>query len=148
MTRVRTAVVLVVLACLLVLPASASARSPVDAMVAKANHFRAAHGLRPLRLVGSLDQSAGAYSRWMMNRGYFGHLRQIRASRRFRTLGEIIEIHVGRSAKVGLTFRDWLRSPPHRAVLLYRGFRFVGAGFTEGRFRGFRATIWVMHFGR
>jgi uncharacterized protein YkwD len=84
----------------------------------------------------------------MMASGYFGHAATIHASRRFRTVGEVIEIHRGTSAAVGFTFRDWLNSPPHRALLMDPEFRFAGAGFTVGRFHGQPDTIWVMHLGR
>ena len=147
MTRVRTAAVLAALALALVLPAAASA-SAADVMIHKVNAYRSAHGERPLRVAGTLMHSAGSYSGYMMAAGFFGHLSRIRASSRFHTLGEILEIHTGDAAKIGLTFRDWINSPEHRAVILYPSFRWVGAGFTEGRFHGMRATIWVMHFGR
>jgi uncharacterized protein YkwD len=83
----------------------------------------------------------------MMRSGYFGHASRIHASRRFRTLGEIIEIHRG-GAGVGTAFRAWVHSPPHRAVMLMRAFKLAGAGFVSGRFHGYRDTIWTMHFGR
>jgi uncharacterized protein YkwD len=147
MVRVRTAAVLAALALALVLPAAANA-SATNAMIGKINAYRAAHGERPLRVSGSLMHSATSYSEYCMSTGFFGHLSRIRASSRFHTLGEILEIHTGDAAKIALTFRDWINSPEHRAVILYPSFRWVGAGFTEGRFHGLRATIWVMHFGR
>ena len=148
MTRVRTAVALAVLALALVLPAAAATASPTSAMIHKVNAYRAQHGLRPVRSNGSLMHSASAYSGYLMSTGFFGHLSRIRASSRFHTLGEILEIHSGDRAKIALTFRDWINSPEHRAIILMPTFRFVGAGFTEGRFHGVPATIWVMHFGR
>jgi uncharacterized protein YkwD len=147
MFRVRIAAVLAALAVALVVPAAASA-SAADVMIHKVNAYRSAHGERPLRISGSLMHSASSYSGYMMGAGFFGHLSRIRASSRFHTLGEILEIHTGDAAKIALTFRDWINSPEHRAVILYPTFRWVGAGFTEGRFHGVRATIWVMHFGR
>jgi uncharacterized protein YkwD len=42
----------------------------------------------------------------------------------------------------------WLRSPSHRAVILTRSMNLVGAGMVRGRFRGRRATIWVVQTGR
>lgn len=147
MVRTRTAAVLAVLVCLLAIPALATA-SPTTTMIQKVNAFRVEHGLGALRVAGNLDQSASAYSNWMMSNGYFGHLNRIQASGRYHTLGEIIEIHRGARPGIGLTFNDWLNSPEHRAVMLYSDFSYVGAGFTEGTFQGRRSTIWVMHFGR
>jgi uncharacterized protein YkwD len=148
MTYVRTAALLALLACLLVVPAPASATSPDIAMLQKINSFRAKNGLPAVHLSHSLASSAGSYARHMMRSGYFGHATRIHASRRFRSLGEIIEIHRGLRPRPGVAFRSWLSSPPHRSVILMRQFRFAGAGFASGRFHGHRRTIWTMQFGR
>ncbi|MEA2468682.1 MAG: hypothetical protein QOJ57_2808 [Thermoleophilaceae bacterium] len=148
MTRVRTAALMFVLASLLVVPATASATSPQLLMLKKVNAYRAAHGVPKVHLSRSLANSATKYSRHMMRSGYFGHASRIQASRRYRTLGEIIEIHRGLRAGVGTAFRAWVNSPPHRSVMLMSQFKFAGAGFVSGSFRGHRDTIWTMHFGR
>lgn len=149
MTHVRTAALLAVLASLLlVLPATASAQSPELAMLKKVNSFRAAHGVGKVRFSSSLAHSAGGYSRHMMRSGYFGHASRIHASRRYRTLGEIIEIQRGMHAGVSNAFHAWVNSPPHRSVMLMGQFKFAGAGVVSGRFHGHRETIWTMHFGR
>jgi uncharacterized protein YkwD len=148
MTRVRTAALLVLLASLWLVPASANATSPQQLMLEKVNAYRASHGVKRLHLSRSLVRSASSYSRHMMHSGYFGHASSIHASRRFRSLGEIIEIHRGLRAKVSTAFRAWVHSPPHRSVMLMSQFRFAGAGFASGRFHGHRDTIWTMHFGR
>ena len=148
MSRVRIVAALCAFAALLALPSAAPASSPAITMLQKVNAFRAQNGLPPVHLSRSLVHSATAYSRHMMSSGYFGHASRIHASRRFRTVGEVIEIHRGSSANVGLTFSDWVHSGPHRAVMLYRGFRFAGAGYVTGNFHGRRSTIWTMHFGR
>jgi uncharacterized protein YkwD len=148
MTRVRTAALFALLACLLAVPATASATSPQLLMLNKVNAYRAAHGVPRVRLSDSLVRSATSYSRHMMRSGYFGHASRIHASRRFRMLGEIIEIHKGLRAGVGTAFRAWVNSPPHRSVMLMSQFKLAGAGFVSGRFHGHRDTIWTMHFGR
>jgi uncharacterized protein YkwD len=117
-------------------------------MLQKVNAYRAAHGVGKVHLSHSLVRSATSYSRHMMRSGYFGHASRIHASRRYRTLGEIIEIHRGLRAKVSTAFRAWVHSPPHRSVMLMSQFKFAGAGFASGRFHGRRDTIWTMHFGR
>jgi uncharacterized protein YkwD len=148
MFRVRTAALFVLLAALLIVPASATAMSPARAMLKKVNAFRAAHGVGKVRFSRSLSHSASSYSHYMMRRGYFGHASRIHASRRFRTLGEIIEIQRGLSAGVNTAFQAWVHSPPHRSVMLMSQFKLAGAGFVSGRFHGHKDTIWTMHFGR
>ena len=148
MLRVRTAALFVLLAALLVVPASATAMSPARAMLKKVNAYRARHGVPKVRFSPSLARSAYLYSRYQMSHGYFGHSSRIHASRRFRTLGEIIEIQRGMSAGVGEAFSAWIHSPPHRSIILMSTFKFAGAGFVSGNFHGRRDTIWTMHFGR
>jgi uncharacterized protein YkwD len=145
---VRTAALLAVLATLLALPAAASAKPAHLRVLDRVNEIRSNHGLKPLRFASSLSHSARRYSRTMMSRGYFGHSSRIHASRRFRSLGEILEYHRGRRARVGGAVRRWMSSPSHRSVILSSHFRLAGAGATKGRFHGRPATIWVMHFGR
>jgi uncharacterized protein YkwD len=147
MFRARIAALLVALMCLAV-PAAAHATSPAKLMLRKVNSYRSHHGLKKVHFNRSLAHSASAYSRYQMRHGYFGHASRIHASHRFHMLGEIIEIHRGGHAAVGLTLRDWLNSPGHRAIIMNGSFTFAGAGFTKGRFQGRTATIWVMHFGR
>jgi uncharacterized protein YkwD len=148
MTRARTAVLSALLASLLVVPATAAASSPQMLMLQKVNAYRSAHGVGKVHFSRSLQRSATSYSRHMLRSGYFGHASRIHASRRYRTLGEIIELHRGMHAKVRTAFRAWVHSPPHRSVMLMRQFKFAGAGFASGRFNGRRDTLWTMHFGR
>ena len=147
MSRVRTvALLLCMLASALTLPSVASANSKTIRMLQQVNSVRQRAGLPALRFSRSLAHSASHYSRHMMRSGYYGHASRIHASRRFRTLGEILEYQRGR-AKVGYTLRAWLNSPEHRSIIMSHSFSFAGAGYVTGRFHGRRATIWVMHFG-
>jgi uncharacterized protein YkwD len=148
MSRVRTvALLLCVLASALALPAGASANKSVD-MLNAINWVRAQNGLAPVHYSRTLAHSAHRYSRKLMRSGYFGHDSRIHASRRFHSLGEILEYRRGLKPRVRATLRDWMHSPPHRAVILNGSFKYAGAGFTRGRFHGRRSTIWAMHFGR
>jgi uncharacterized protein YkwD len=148
MSRVRTAALLLcMLATALALPAGASANKSID-MLNGVNWVRGQYGLAPVHYSRTLAHSAHGYSRKLMRSGYFGHDSRIHASRRFRTLGEILEYRRGVHPRVRATLRDWMNSPPHRAVILNGTFRYAGAGFTRGRFHGRRSTIWAMHFGR
>jgi uncharacterized protein YkwD len=116
-------------------------------MVAAVNEVRAQHGLPPLGASASLNRSARRYARWMLRADYFGHLDRIRASSRYSMLGENISWHSGLRPRVGRTVRRWMSSPPHRALILHPGFRWLGAGPARGKLGGRRVTAWVLHFG-
>ena len=148
MTRARLLAVLAVFVVAVAVAPVAEARSPSSALIQKVNEARKARGLKPLRVSRSLAHSSKRYANRLMRSGYFGHAGRIQASRRFRRLGEVLEMHGGLRAAPSGAFRSWMNSPGHRAVLLDPGFRYIGAGYSAGRFRGRRATIWVMHFGR
>lgn len=138
-----------VLACgaVLAVPAPAAADGNQQRMLHVLNAVRAQHGLAPFQGSASLHRSASAYARWMLRAEYFGHLSRIRASGRFSRLGEAIAWHSDMRARVSGTVRRWMRSPPHRALILHPGFRWVGAGIARGRLSGRRVTTWVLHFG-
>jgi uncharacterized protein YkwD len=125
----------------------ATASSVEWAMVATVNRARARRGRRPLRGAGGLYWSAQRYAAWMLRRDYFGHLARLRVGGHFRRTGEALAMHTGRRARVRHTVRLWLHSPAHRALLLSRSFRALGAGHAVGVYRGRRATTWVLHFG-
>jgi uncharacterized protein YkwD len=135
-------------ACLLVPAAPASAaRSAEDQMLAKINSYRTQHGLPAVRKSKSLTRSAERYSWKQMRGNYFGHASRIQASSKYRRLGEILAWRRGTRAAVSATFRMWLNSGGHRAVIMDRGFRYAGAGRASGRHRGGKATIWTVQFG-
>ena len=148
MSRIRMLFALVAAICAMAATAAvAQARSPQSLMLSKVNHYRRAHGLGAVHMSHSLMHSAAHYARYMMRHQYFGHAKRIHASSHYRRLGEILEIQRGGS-NVRLAFHTWLRSSPHRAIILDRSFDYAGAGLVHGRFSGRRSTIWVMHFGR
>ena len=117
------------------------------AMVAEVNRVRAQHGLPPFRFSASLRRSAHRYAGWMLRADFFGHQGRIRASRRYRRLGEALSLHRGWRAQVRRTVQRWLRSPGHRSLVLSRGFRHLGAGRARGSYAGGRDTTWVLHLG-
>jgi uncharacterized protein YkwD len=133
----------------LAVPAGASAgeRTPQLRMLAAVNEVRAKHGLGALRGSRSLHRSARSYARYMLRRDYFGHLGRIRASSRFSLLGENLAWHSGRRPGVSRTVRSWMRSAPHRALILHPGFRWLGAGLARGRLGRRGVTAWVLHLG-
>lgn len=138
-----------VLVCgaVLAVPSQAAAHGNQQQMLQALNAVRAQHGLAAFHGSASLHRSASAYARWMLRSEYFGHLSRIRASGRFARLGEALAWHSDRRARVSRTVRGWMHSPPHRALILHPGFRWVGAGMARGRLQGYRATAWVLHFG-
>lgn len=106
------------------------------------NRVRAAHGLPALRQAEPLARGAAAHSRSMVRYGYFGHAHAYRPPG-FQTAGEIIEWHVAPRGKIRLALRLWLASPPHRRLVLSRGFRYVGSGTATGAHR----RVWTVRFG-
>ncbi|HEY1275773.1 MAG TPA: CAP domain-containing protein [Thermoleophilaceae bacterium] len=144
---IRMAAAACALVCVLAAASTATASPAERAMLDRLNEVRQAHGLRALRPSSSLERSAGSYARFILRTGYFGHLARIRASGRFRSLGENLAWHSGRSPRVGFTVRAWMNSPPHRAVILSPLFRWLGAGLARGRLGGRVATVWVLHAG-
>ena len=148
MPRFRMLVLCVLAACLLIPAAPAAAgRSAESQMLSKINSYRSSHGLPKVRRSKSLTRSAERYSWKQMNSGYFGHSNRIQASSKYSRLGEILAWSQGTSARVSNTFRMWLNSGGHRAVIMDRGFRYVGAGRASGNFKGGKATIWTVQFG-
>ena len=118
-----------------------------SSMVRAVNDARADHGLKPLRRAPRLTRSARAYARWMLRADYFGHRRRIRTRARFRRLGETLSLHTGRRPRMRATLRGWLRSPPHRRLILSKQFRWIGAGHARGRMHRRPSTTWVLHLG-
>ena len=135
--------------CILFLAApGAEAQASPSPMVDKINEVRGAHGLHALRYSSSLARSSGRYARQLVRTNRFGHAGRIRASRRFRRLGEILARMPGPTARRLETIDSWLASPGHRAVLLNRSFRYVGGGRAlTGRGAG-ASLIWAVQFGR
>ena len=137
---------------LLSLGATAQAQTAAERaeanMIRAINDVRAKHGLYALRGSSSLASSAGRFSRWLMDKDYFGHLSAIRASSAFATLGEALEWHSGHRFRVRAALARWMGSPGHRAIVLTQSMRWVGTGVTRGRFGARPATIWVLQTGK
>ena len=117
------------------------------AVVRAINRARAAHGLRSLRAHRRLARAADVHTRSMLRSDYFSHgafSRRVRRYVRFRRIGETIAMRSRCSAR-GFV-RMWLNSPPHRAVLLARGFRRVGVGRRKGRLGSSRACLVTADF--
>lgn len=115
--------------------------SAESALLGAINHARARNGAPALRISPALQRAARAHSRAMLRTGTFTHGDWYRRLRRHgargRTLGETIGWGVGSAGSPGAIVRMWLASPPHRATLLDRSFRYVGVGVAVGSFGGF-----------
>jgi uncharacterized protein YkwD len=143
--RVGACCALVALAALAHTPADAAATTP--AMVTKINAYRNANGVPSLRYSPSLGRSSTAFAAHLMATDRFGHDSHIHASSSFSRLGEVLAYYRGWRIVRSAIIRRWLRSSTHRAVLLSRAFRYVGAGRSRGYFGGSRATQMVAQFG-
>jgi uncharacterized protein YkwD len=116
-------------------------------MVHAINSVRSAHGLAALHDSRRLRRSAAARARRMIRHDFFAHPSRLRVPR-FTYVGEVLELHGGKRARVNRTLRSWRRSPGHNGVLLSSRYRRVGAARASGWYRGQKATIWVVRVGR
>jgi uncharacterized protein YkwD len=123
-------------------PASANA-----GLAGQINNWRAANGTHKLRVSHSLSRSATRYARHLIRADRFGHSSRIRASRKFRTLGEVLAYRPGWRKNGAFALRMWSRSSGHRSTLLGGQFRYIGAGRARGRFGRRLVTIWVVQVG-
>jgi uncharacterized protein YkwD len=126
-------------------PASAGA-SPEDALTDAINSARAAAGVAPLTPAGPLERSATRYAHALMRGDAFHHA-PLDVGGRYTRAGETLEFHRGWALEPAQTVRRWLGSPTHRAVLLDRRSRRLGAGRARGRIHGVLSTIWVLRVG-
>jgi uncharacterized protein YkwD len=132
---VKTLIALLVCAGALALaaPAQSAAPTPMEQrLITKINQTRAAHGLRKLRLGPTLQSGSHAWSRHLMRADSFHHSSQLGAG-----TGEILAWGTCSWFTPLRAVRMWLNSPSHRALLLRRGFRYVGTGWTAGNWRGY-----------
>ena len=118
-----------------------------DTMIDAINWARASAGLRPLKRSRRLTRSARARADLMMRADFFAHPSRLRVPT-FGRVGEVLELHGGRRPHVMAVLRRWANSPGHREVMSARHFRWIGAARAKGRWRGYRATIWVVRFGK
>ena len=149
MTAFRPLVACISLACIL-LPSvlAAPAQASPSPMVDEINDVRRAHGLHALRYSSSLSRSSGRYARYLARTQRFEHAPRIRASSRFRRLGEILAMTPGPLPERIGTIESWLASPGHRAVLLGSSFTHVGAARALAGWGPEGSLIWTVQFGR
>src|SRR3954466_6474087 len=118
-------------------------RSVQAAVICQINRQRRAHGLRPVAAHPRLTRLARGYARSMVRLRFFSHngpggvtlLDRVRAAGYGGgriAAGGAPAGGGGRLAPPRAIVRTWMPSPPHRAVLLRRGYRDVGIGVALG----------------
>jgi uncharacterized protein YkwD len=123
------------LALSLLAPSSASAATSRETtMLAKINHARASHGLKPLRQNAGLTRYARTHARQMAARGYLFHTPNFRAICCWSAIGE----NVGYNRTVTRMHRAFMHSPGHRANILNPAFRQAGIGIVK-----INGNLWV-----
>ena len=162
--RLSRPLLLLVLAIAVLAPTAGAAQrraepvaptAPEREIVQRINAARAAKGLPAVQLVDGLVRSARAHSKAMLDADVFSHDspngeafdRRIRRFHVARQLGETIAWGSGSYGTPAGIVGMWLKSPPHRAILLDRAFTRVGVGRAFGTFQGMdEAAIWTADF--
>lgn len=98
-----------------------------DPTVAAVNAERVRHGRVPLAQHATLERSSERFARRLVRTGRFAHDTRIHVpAGRFTRLGEALA--QGERLSPAEAVRAWMRSPPHRRLLLSRQFTHAGAG--------------------
>lgn len=112
-------------------PASAGPTNRERRIITAINEIRADHGLRTLRVGSRIQRGAHGWARHLLRTDAFHH------SRLAPRTGENIAWGTCSWFTPRRSVRAWMRSPSHRALILDRRFRTVGAGWTRGRWSGY-----------
>jgi uncharacterized protein YkwD len=139
--------------------AIAATTPPRKELVRAINKARAAHGVKGVMGSQKLRAAALRHSQDMMGHSYFAHTSPHGSTVAYRIehsgfvygyswrAGETIAWGSGSRATASATVAAWLKSPPHRAILLSHAFRWVGIGRNCGRFIGHPdACVWTADF--
>jgi uncharacterized protein YkwD len=167
MTLRLTGATLVALFVLLTLAAGSAAAFDRDAneatMLQLVNHARACRGLATVKGADPLHRAARDHSRDMIDRDYFSHSSlagatvAARARRAGYSRGDCSQWAVGEVIAWGQScrgtpesvFRGWMRSSPHRKVILGRRWRDVGIGCARGTYKGMSGVVmYTIDLGR
>ena len=132
------------LAAVAAVPVPAHAAGTDVSVVKRVNTVRARHGLPALRISHALDRAAAAHCQAMASGGSLTHgtlesrLEQYASA---STFGETIAWMPTPSPAA--VVRAWLRSPPHRAVLLSGQFHRIGVAAQAARMGGRSGTTYT-----
>jgi uncharacterized protein YkwD len=133
-------------------PARANAAQLARAAFCLVNRERRRRGLRALRSERRLKLAAGRHARDMVARSYFAHrspggrdvVDRLRSAGYLRGqgafVGETLAWGRGAHGTPLAIVAAWMRSPPHRAVLLSRRYRQIGLAAVSGSPRGRTST--------
>ena len=118
------------------------------------NGVRSQYGLRRLRASRALNHAAEHHSSDMLARDFFAHDssdgtpldRRVRRYANARTVGETLAAVGHRPGIEPTVVQMWLDSPPHRAVVLSRGFRRIGISHRWGPLGGFGMSVVTADF--
>ena len=151
-----------VLVVLIAMPAEAAecdSLGDAGELVCEVNSVRSERGLEPVVKDRRLQRAATAHARDMAARGYFSHVTPEgeRLSDRLRQSGYIsgrVPWRVGetlawgrnRMATPAAAVAGWMRSPPHRRVILGR-YREIGVGVATGIPSGGPGTTYAADLG-
>ena len=140
-------------------PTTAAAASRLDGtertVIKLINRYRARNGRPRLRASGRLNRAADGHSREMVAHDFFGHSSRngtaastrVRRWSRARSVGENIAfVGAGQRRAARRVVSMWIRSAPHRAVLLNRSFRRVGIGRRGGDLSGSNGNAFTADF--
>lgn len=139
--------------------AIAATTPPRKELLRAINRARAAHGIKRVMGSSALRAAALRHSEDMVARSYFAHTSPSGSTITYRIehsgfvygyswrAGETLAWGSGWHATASATVAAWLKSPPHRVILLSRGFHWVGIGRNCGRFIGHPdACVWTADF--
>jgi uncharacterized protein YkwD len=125
-------------------PTASNASAAADAITCLVNQERAQRGMKQLSRDSDLTTVARRQANDMVRRTYFSHVTpggsdlgdRLRAvgygSGHSWRAGEALGWGTGDRATPNALVDEWLASPPHRKILLDRGFREIGVGVTSG----------------
>jgi uncharacterized protein YkwD len=139
--------------------ADCDALGEADAVACEVNRVRTVRGLERLVKDRRLQRAAAAHARDMTARGYFSHVTPEgeRLSERLRRwgyisgreswrVGETLAWGRRRMATPAATVAGWMKSPPHRRIILGR-YREIGVGVAGGDPFGGQGTTYAVDLG-
>jgi uncharacterized protein YkwD len=117
------------------------------------NHTRERYSRAPVSRCPTLRRIAQGHSMDMLHRGYFGHRDFIGRVRRsgfgVGAWWAAETLAWSRPVSVWAIISRWLKSPPHRAIVLSPTPTCMGIGVAAGRWQGYsRAILWTIDWGR
>jgi uncharacterized protein YkwD len=117
------------------------------------NRARKSYGLKKLCVHPKLQRAARAHSKDMIRRDYFAHGNVGARLRSYGYHGRTYAENIGGGSRARgrprAVLERWMKSSAHRSNILYKRFREVGVGVTDGNYRGIRGyTMYTVDFGR